>query len=62
MIRGALQHFPHPWLMVVGLMLFLLVFVGVIVWVFHPRARALHAYLQALPLDEDKVGDSCHEK
>ena len=54
MIRETLSHFNMPWLTCVGLILFLAVFTGAVLWVFRKESTRVYARLEQLPLQEDQ--------
>lgn len=49
----VLAYYNMPDLSVLGLIIFLTVFVGMLVWVFHPWRRPIYEHLSVLPLKED---------
>ncbi len=53
MLAQVASRFPMPWLTVLGLMIFLAVFVGVLLWVFRRGSAQLYARLAQAPLDLD---------
>lgn len=54
-MRDALAQFPHIWLTCIGLILFLSVFLGSILWVFRPKTEKLYTYVADIPFQGDPL-------
>jgi cbb3-type cytochrome oxidase subunit 3 len=52
MIQRVLAHYHLPFLSCVGLMLFLLVFTGSVIWVFRRGSKEIYAQAQNIPLQD----------
>lgn len=52
MIREALSNYPHALLTAVGLILFLGVFVGMLIWVFRKGGKEFYGRMAELPFNE----------
>ena len=49
----VLAYYHMPYLSVFGMMLFLAVFTGMLLWVFQPWRRPVYEHISQLPLRED---------
>lgn len=52
MISRTLANFDMPWLTCIGLLLFLSVFIGALLWVYRRGGNDFYENMQALPFDE----------
>jgi cbb3-type cytochrome oxidase subunit 3 len=48
MKADVLAHFPFPWLTCLALLLFFLVFLGVLAWVFRPARKRVYMEMERL--------------
>lgn len=55
MMSQVLAHFHLPFLSCLGLLLFLTVFVGSVLWVYREDSRAFYEQVQNFPFDEEKT-------
>ena len=53
MIQRVLSHYTMPALSGLGLLLFMGVFLGALVWVFRKGSREFYSNLSDLPMKED---------
>jgi cbb3-type cytochrome oxidase subunit 3 len=58
MMSEALSRFPMVWLSCVGLLLFLGVFIGAVLWATRKGSGAIYERMGAIPLEEE--GESNH--
>jgi cbb3-type cytochrome oxidase subunit 3 len=54
MISQALSHYQHTLLTCVGLLLFLGVFIGSLLWTFRKNGRDFYHFMENLPLEENQ--------
>jgi hypothetical protein len=52
MMQQVLSHYHLPALACAGLGLFMVIFIGAVVWVFRTGSGAFYSGLESLPLDE----------
>jgi cbb3-type cytochrome oxidase subunit 3 len=55
MMSRTLSAFHLPWLACVGLLLFLAVFVGAVLWIHRRGSREFYERLRELPLEEENA-------
>jgi cbb3-type cytochrome oxidase subunit 3 len=55
MIREVLSHFHLPFLSCIGLLLFMGVFIGALMWVFRRGSKELYTAMSDLPLERFDV-------
>ena len=51
MKKIALENFPFTSLTAAALLLFFVVFVGVVLWVYRPGSRRTYNHIEKFPLD-----------
>lgn len=54
MMKQALAFFPFKYLPMVGLAIFVVLFIGIIVWVNRKGSDEMYAHMESLPLDSEK--------
>jgi cbb3-type cytochrome oxidase subunit 3 len=47
----ALQDFPYLGLTIAALILFFVIFIGVLIWVFRPGSKRTYKQIENLPLE-----------
>lgn len=52
-LTQSIAHTVLPWFTCVGLVLFMLVFIGALFWVFRKESRSVYERLSHLPLETD---------
>lgn len=52
MIQQALRNFQYPFLTSIGLLLFLAVFIGVLLWTFRKNGPDFYRIMESLPLED----------
>ncbi|NBV42054.1 cbb3-type cytochrome c oxidase subunit 3 [bacterium] len=53
MKQEVLAHFPLPMLTVIGMLIFIAIFVIALIRVLHPANRSMFEYIQDIPLKEE---------
>jgi cbb3-type cytochrome oxidase subunit 3 len=48
-----LAHYGLTYLNCFGMLLFLAIFVGALIWVYRRSSKSFYQYMEALPLQED---------